>query len=949
MLVKMKCCLLVALVLPIVATWGASGLSPEQALQSFQLGDPALRVELVASEPLTESPCALAFDEAGRLFVAENRGYPNTAEPPQGRIARLTDTDGDGRMDKRSVFAEGFTYPNGVLPWRGGIIVTCAPDVLFLKDTDGDGRADERRVLLTGFATSGSTQLRINAPTLGPDGWIYLAAGLSGGSITCPAHPERPAVKMTADVRFHPDTLEVENVDGRSQYGQSFDDYGRRFLCMNRLPVQHVVLASRWLRRNPHLAFSDTVQDCHERDVKTALKGGGDGVRLFPISSNVTTADSHAGSFSAACAVYRWPGGALPDAYRDAIFSCDPTGNLVHVDRLEPRGPTFLAKPLFANKEFLASKDDWFRPVYLTTGPDGALYIADMYRLVIEHPDYLPEEVRKRTDFESGKSMGRIWKVTRSNARAAIVGAATDERIKALSSENGWTRQTAFRLLREQPAPVATLQAALPGNAPAAQAAILNLLAQQSAVDADALQICANSSEAELREVALRIWMETKSTGGWLPDPAVLGNETNPRTRFMFALALGEIPEGTAALASIAAKGAADRWTRAAVLSGIRGREAEFLGDFLEAAPTMEEGETEILRGAGRSFPSLASLRQGLERLKVGVDARRSGSGIALVSLLLGFSERSGERLEAKSDDAWLASILNRCAEVARDSGRGDTERRLCIGLLGRMTWEKAGAALLEVAAREKNEMLRDSAIRAAAGFPQAEVARTLLASGAWARATPIQREIILEALLAGGIHASGVLDAIEEKRLPANAIPALRRTALLKNKDAALRERAEKLLGKTEGDRQKAFEASKAVLALKANPAHGRELFQQLCATCHRLDRMGYAVGPDLLDIRNQPKENILFHIVVPDAEIAPAFAAYIAEARDGRTLSGILASETSTSITLRGPLAQETNLLRAELKSLEAAPSSLMPAGLEQAMKPQDLADLVGYLKGE
>lgn len=217
-----------------------SPLSPEDALRAFEVA-PGLRVELVAAEPLIQSPCALAFDDRGRLFVAENRGYPigtPEGQPGAGVIALLEDTDGDGRMDRRTAFAEGLSFPNGVLPLKDGVIVTCAPDVLFLRDTKGTGRADERRVLLTGFATTGSTQLRVNCPTIGPDGWIYLAAGLSGGTVSCPEHPERPPLRMTGDVRFHPETLEVEPVDGRSQYGMAFDEAGRRFICMNRLPVQ---------------------------------------------------------------------------------------------------------------------------------------------------------------------------------------------------------------------------------------------------------------------------------------------------------------------------------------------------------------------------------------------------------------------------------------------------------------------------------------------------------------------------------------------------------------------------------------------------------------------------------------------------------------------------------------------------------------------------------------
>ncbi len=331
-----------------------SPLSPDEALRSFELA-PGLKIELVAAEPLVASPCAMAFDERGRLFVAENRGYPRTADPPQGRIAMLEDTDRDGRMDKGTVFADGLTFPNGVLPWKGGLFVTCAPDLLYLRDTDDDGRADERRIVLTGFETKGSTQLRVNAPLHGPDGWIWLASGLSGGLITNPAHPDYPGVDLKSDLRFDPHTGRIEAVDGRSQYGHSFDDFGRRFICMNRVQVQHVVLPSRYFKRNPHLAFSDTVQNCPELVPNPLLRGGGGAARIFPISKNVTTADSHAGTFSAACAVTIWRSGALPSEYRGSAFSCEPTGNLVHVDKLQSRGATFAAMPLLEGREFLAA------------------------------------------------------------------------------------------------------------------------------------------------------------------------------------------------------------------------------------------------------------------------------------------------------------------------------------------------------------------------------------------------------------------------------------------------------------------------------------------------------------------------------------------------------------------------------------------------------------------
>lgn len=870
----------------------ALSLSCFADVEKFVLADAELAIELVAAEPLVESPCAMAFDERGRIFVAENRGYPNTSEPPQGRIALLSDSDGDGRMDQRTTFASGLTFPNGVLPWRGGVIVTCAPDVLFLKDSDGDGVADERRVLLTGFAITGSTQLRVNCPTLGPDGWIYFAAGLSGGEVS--------GVKMTGDLRWNPDTNAVEDVAGRSQYGMSFDAFGRRFICMNRVQAQHVVLDPRWLRRNPQLAFSDSVQNCPELIPNTLMRSTFGAARLFPISANITTADSHQGFFSAACAVHVWRGGSLPARYDGHVFSCDPTANVVHLDRLEPAGGTFSATPFFKKKEFLASREDWFRPVFLAAGPDGALYICDMARKVIEHPDYLPEEVRKRTDFETGKSLGRIWRV-KGNAKPRKLSTADELFAKARAGK----------------------------------------------LDAATMNEAWNAGDAPQRALVLRLWLENANAREWQPDPSVLAQEPDAEVRFIAALALGEIPEGAPALGVIAARDVEDRWTRAAVLSSVGGREAEFLRSFMREMKKVSAATCELVRGLGRGVSHFEPFIEGFARKVTGEGIPNGGRAAITISGLVGFLEASGKRVEQDAKWEKLRAFLSGIPTAALDGARPEYERLSCVALLARMPWPDASLTLLSLAAKS-DDALRTAAVRALAGFAQPEVARALLAPGVWAAASPSHRELVLSELLGNPAHFIGLLDAVEDGRLPASAFTATRRAAFAKHKD--LRERAEKLLGSaTAPDRQKAFEAAKAALALKADATHGRELFRNLCASCHRLEREGHAVGPDLFDIRGQTKENILFHIIVPDAEIAPAFAAYLVSTKDGRTLSGIMASETATSLTLRGPLAQDSVLLRSEIAKVEASPNSLMPAGLEQALSPQGFADLLGYLKGE
>jgi len=857
---------LLALLLAAPAAFAAtpSPLSPDDALKSFEFAED-VKVELFAAEPLVASPCAVAFDSKGRMFVAENRGYPRLDTPPQGVVALIEDTNGDGRMDKRHVFADGLSYPNGVMPWKDGLIVTSSPDVLFMRDTNGDGVADEKRVLFTGFDTVKSTQLRVNAPRVGADGWIYLAAGLSGGTVKTPEHPDRPELKMTGDVRFHPETLVIENIDGKSQFGQSFDDYGRRFICMNRLPVQHVVLSSKWLGRNPNFAFSDTVQDCNERLVKTMMKGGGMGVQLFPISSNITTADSHFGSFSAACGVFVWRGGALPERYDGTVFSCDPTGNLVHVDRLNPNGATFSAVPLLKGKEFLASRDDWFRPVFVDRGPDGALYLCDMYRKVIEHPDYLPEEVRKHADFESGRNMGRIWRIS----------AKTPREVKPLPE------------FKDEFKPI--LAAA---NDPAAMAR--------------------------------------------------LADNDNARVRFCTALVLGDSKESFAvgALAQIAKRDASDKWARAAILSGIGGREPEFLKAVWPKLNAGNEGEVELLGGLGRCFRDAAVLKDALGPVK---------PSAAVAAIWAGFIERNAGAVKALKDTPEFKSLVEFAAREVTQAYSVPAQRLIYARLLATGTWDTAAKPLLAALEKNTDEALGTALMRSVASLDANRAAEVLLAEGKWATYSPLVRETVLGALLGRASQLEGLLVAVESNRVPASAFTTQRRQTLLKHKDAAVRERAEKLFNAGLADRAAALERAKKALELTPKPAHGREVFKQFCATCHRLEREGVNVGPDLFDMRRQPKDNIVFHLVMPEAEIAPAFASYSCEAKDGRAFAGILLSETPTSITIRQPGGLEETILRTDIKTLTALPGSLMPPGLDAAMQPQDIADLVAFLKGE
>src|SRR5690606_8065870 len=405
---------------------------------------------------------AFAFDENRIVYVVENRGYPDPAEggtPTRlGRIARLEDRDGDGKFDHRSEFATGLTYPNGILPWKGGVFVTCAPDVYYFKDTDGDGIADIQKVVLTGFNSDKTAQIRLSHPILGLDGWIYVTSGLNGGHVYSPEHPDRPAVSFSAtDGRFHPETFEFETTGGRSQFGLAFDAFGRRFGTSNRHPMQHIVMEPKYLRRNPHLLFNESIENVAKAEADATV---------FPISNAVTSADfipkliglSHKGTFTSACGLLVYQGTGLGHEHVGNAFICEPAQNLVQRQIVEPDGVTFKSHLPYENREFLSSTDTWFNPVFLGEGPDGALYLADMYRKVIDHPSYVPEEAREGLDFESGKDKGRLYRIVAEDFEQGEltmdypISSSSDSPtlVQALASKEEWVRATAHRLLLQR-------------------------------------------------------------------------------------------------------------------------------------------------------------------------------------------------------------------------------------------------------------------------------------------------------------------------------------------------------------------------------------------------------------------------------------------------------------------------------------------------------------------
>lgn len=950
-------------------------LSTDQALAAFQI-EPGLKIELVAAEPLVQSPVAFAFDDQHRLYVAEARGYPDptdgTAAPLVGRVALLTDTDGDGRYDKRTEFATGLANPNGIMVWRGGIFVTCAPDIYYLKDTNGDGVADERRVVLTGFDKTKTAQIRVNGPTLGLDGKIYLACGSNGGTVTSPEHPDRPAVVFTpTDGRFDPETFLYETIGGRGQFGHTFDAFGRRFSCTNRHPVQHVVLEPGLLKRNPHLAFTETMEQVAKVQAEA---------KVFPISHVSVTADfapnlmkdPHAGSFTSACSVMIFGGSGLSSEHVGNVFICEPAQNLVQRQVMTSNGATFKSVLPYQGREFLSSTDPWFRPVYVSGGPDGAMYVADMHRREIDHPSYVPAESRGLLDFESGKGTGRIYRISKADQKpkAPKPGTTLADLGRELESRDAWWRENAQRRLLER-ADLQTVplleKIATDARLPESRTRALWILRDLRKLSPKIIGHALRDSDARVREQGVILAAETLGQSPEFRARLVaMADDADARVRFNSALVIGSLEDADVvpALAKFAVRDGEDRWARAAALSGIGTRMPEFVEALTRSgnnnSPAFAAVMEDLSRTLGAGAPIEACRRFLGQLLKGEGDlAWRVPSVVGLAEGLRGrrdFKVKTGgnplSTLLAEDADASLTMALEqffvRAAKVAADDKATTRQRSSAIALLGYTSFAQSGTTLGALIGGRPPLELQLQAVKALDRSGDPRGGELLVQPARWKLYTPQVREAVVSALVARPKMTEVLFAAIQQGTIQPREISSSRRTRLLQHTDPTIKSAAETLFkGLDGGDRMKIYQSYREILNLPTDVAKGRVAFEKACSACHTYNGTGGNVGPDLTSIRNQPADALLMHIIVPNLEVAPGFQALSVTTNDGRTLSGWLAGETDSSVTLRTAFGTEETVLRASVASLSSPGLSLMPDGLEQTITKQEMADLIVYLK--
>jgi putative membrane-bound dehydrogenase-like protein len=944
---------------------------PVDAPATFRI-HPGFRLELLAAEPTVRSPVAACFDADGRLYVVEMRGYPFPEPMPTGGVSLLEDADGDGRFEKRSEFVAGLEWPTGITPFDGGVFIVAAPDLIYAKDTDGDGRADVKKVMFTGFGTQ-NVQGLANGLLWGNDGWIYGSSGSNGGEIKNASKPDAKLVSVRGrDFRFKPDGSSFEAISGGGQFGHSLDDWGHRFVCMNSNHIRQVVLPARDLERNPLLATSTVTTDI-------AVEGGAGPVfRISPaepwrvVRTRQRAADPafvkkappselHAsGFFTSATGVTIYRGSAYPPEYRGNAFIGDVGGNLVHRKTMTKSGATFLAKRADDGVEFLASTDNWSRPVNFVNTPSGTLMVLDMYRETIEHPASIPEPIKKHLDLTSGKDRGRLYEIVPDGFQRPsgpkLSRASTSHLVKHLADPDAWWRETAQRLLieRNDPSAIPPLKELARSRPNAlARAHALWTLDALGQLDARSIMDALADPSPEVREQAARVAASKPDNPAVVDKLLALANDSDPMVRFQAALTLGDVSDGRAvdALARIARIDQSDRWTRTAILSSIAGRTRALiealaaLPDFF-GTPLGREWLVELatLTGAENRADDVRAI---LEKFATeDVDPNQAAALILGLGRGLRRSGGSLARVLTGPASIKIAPLFARASRTALNPEADSIARVDAVRLVALGPVDGALKVLPSLLDARQPSSVQVAAVQGLADLSDRRVGPAIVEK--WKAMGPTIRREAAEVLFARADRLDALLNAIESKTVAASELDPARRKILLESADPKLKARASAMFsGIASPDRGAALARGRKALELTGVAERGKGVFVKACATCHKAEGQGSQVGPDMATVAARSAEDLLVHILDPNREVASNYLNYSVVLKDGRTLTGLIAEESAGALTLKRAEGATDVVLRGQIEEIASSGLSLMPEGLDQNVDPQAMADLIAYIR--
>ncbi len=984
---------------------------PEDTLKSLEI-HPDFEFKLVAAEPLITKPMNFDWAPDGSLWVAETPEYPNgrrgmrpdyrgkewkdhggidptpgdQERKAQDKISKLVDTNGDGVMDKKEIFYEGLDLVTGLVFYKDGVIVTQAPDILWLRDTNGDGKADKVETLYSGLGT-GDTHAVINNPRWGWDGWIYATHGYSASNKVRNAKGETQPNIGSGVVRFKPDGSAIEQYSskGGNTWGLTITNDNRVMWTQptSGQLLMHTILPEYALSRGK-VANTSSFK---------VVEPSGKSFPLIPWEQLAYVQIDWVGSFTAAAGAVIYDGGAWPAEYKGDYLTTEPTINIIHHTRLTPQGSSYTAAKLPGREEteFIRSKDMWWRPIEVRVGPDGAVYVGDFYNQAVIHndtrgPDHNRVNAAVRPDRDH--YFGRIWRLQHKQAQKLptvdLTKLGTDALLKELGNPNRHVRMNASRLLVEK---------AQGGDEDArknivfnygqlakehwpkmdtdTQIAALWTLQRIGQVPAEVVQLAAQSKDSAVRRNAALIIEDSRAPN---PSLAALLNDDDAQVRLAALRALGNSevgPEGAKAIVSVwpkldddfqksAAIGAASRSSGLVIAAALDSADSSALTPLVTAlTQTLTDGEqaAKLVIALAAKPASADTLKKGiLEGLSKTVNstpAMNAELSDALGKLLASGASSSALPLAAKWDKAGtlkgeVAKLTGNLVATLGNATAADEARATAAqSLLGLRSTDPS--ILDKVTAQlsaEGTPGFKRALIAALAETPEDSIGKALASS--FSKLPADAQSAAFDAVLKRADWTNTFLDAVKAKQVDPMALGPASAYRLRTHPDREVAKRATEMLDEL-NPMAKMKKETIAKLShevdQKGDAAKGKTLFTTTCAICHKFGDGGADIGPGLTGMGTHGTGELLTAIVDPNAEVDPSFVAWNIETKDGQSYAGIIASENPTSVTLKS-LAGVQEVKVANIKSRVNTGRSLMPEGFE-GLGGEALRDIITYMQ--
>lgn len=956
-------------------------------------------VELFAAEPDIGKVVAMNWDEHGRLWVCETVDYPNDLQPQgQGhdRIRICEDTNGDGRADRFTIFADKLSIPTAIVCFRGGVVVQDGVETVFLKDEDGDGRCDRREVLITGWGL-GDTHGGVSNFQYGLDNWIWAMQGYNSST---PSFPGSKGDTFRAGFfRFRltqtdpPQVAELEFVrsTNNNTWGLGTSEEGLIFgSTANGNPSEYMPIANRYYEAvrgwSPETLRGIAVDD-----------------RFEPVTDAVRQVDHH-GGFTAAAghALYtarQWP----QEYWNRTAFVTEPTGHLVATFQLTGHGASFRSRNAY---NILAGDDEWIAPIMAEVGPDGQLWVVDWYNIIVQHnPTPVGYRTGKGNAYEiplRDKSHGRIYRVVydkspRSTSPRTLHRATNAELVKALQCDNALWRRHAQRLLVERGATDVAQPLSQLLHDQSVDAVGLNVGAIHALRVLDGLkQLTGNGDgriaaglshpSAGVRRNAVAVLPRSEAAATMLIHSAKLLDDSDGQVRLAALLALAEMPPSgdvAEAVGRFACDPSqmADPWLADAATAAAARHALPFLTYLVSqskssASPKLTTIVAEhFARGATADIDTLMAAL---------VDADAAAAATTIDAVLAGLARgwpkktpirlsgavesRLGELLqrvspnakgsllslatawELKSLESQLAAIAGDFLKAAADENANDEARIEAAARYVALRRAEAATAtgILElISARTSPDGARGFVGALAASESPATAAALVERYPSF---TPATRAVVLRVLLSRADGSARLAAALDDGRIPVADLSLDQKQALASHPSRDVATRAKKVLARGGGlpnaDRQKVLEEMLPLAARTGNATLGKEVFKKQCAKCHMHSGEGNKVGPDLTGMAVHPKQELLVHLVDPSRNVEGNFRVYTVQLADGRVMTGLLAGESKTTVEIVDAEAKRHVLQRADVEELIASPKSLMPEGFEKQLPAGDVVNLLEFL---